>query len=206
MLANRDIIGRLSSSICSALSSSNRQVLWPQLPRRGVSVSLWSTRPGECRRRRGTCRKSPRGWPYRSEIMIVSTSVKKPGEVTRKSGLTLPTTPLTASGTSVKASSKPKNWAALLPSSVLTALQIRSARCTKLYKGEALPRMEGDSDELGVLDVDATEDEVECGLGSTVRADVPGDVLGSGDGGNTGGDDGELGLLGGLEQGKDGLE
>lgn len=38
-------------------------------------------------------------------------------------GPTLPTTPLTASGTSVKASSKPKNWAALLPSGVLTALE-----------------------------------------------------------------------------------
>jgi hypothetical protein len=66
--------------------------------------------------------------------------------------------------------------------------------------------VERDGDELWVLDVDATEDEVERGLGSTIRADVPWDVLGPGDGGNTGGDDGELGLLGGLQEGKNGLE
>jgi len=66
--------------------------------------------------------------------------------------------------------------------------------------------VERDGDELWVLDVDATEDEVERGLGGTVRADGPGDVLGAGDGGHAGGDDRELGLLGGLQQGKNGLE
>jgi hypothetical protein len=44
--------------------------------------------------------------------------------------------------------------------------------------------VERDGDELWVLDVDATEDEVERGLGSTIRADVPWDVLSPGDGGN----------------------
>ena len=71
---------------------------------------------------------------------------------------------------------------------------------------QALPRVEGDGDEVLVLDVNATEDEVEGGLGGTVGADGPRNVLGAGDGGNARGDDGELGLFCGLQQRQDGLE
>ena len=65
------------------------------------------TRQEGCRRRQGTCPKSPRGWQSRSVNFEVST--KFSNHVLEVSGHTLPTTPLTASGTSVKASSKPKN-------------------------------------------------------------------------------------------------
>lgn len=66
--------------------------------------------------------------------------------------------------------------------------------------------MESDGDEFLVLNVDATENEVEGSLGSTVGADGPRNVLGAGNGGNAGGDDGELGLLCGLQQRQNGLE
>ena len=66
--------------------------------------------------------------------------------------------------------------------------------------------MESDGDEILVLDVNATEDEVEGGLGSAVGADGPRNVLGAGDGSDTRRDDGELGLLCSLQQRQDSLE
>jgi hypothetical protein len=125
---------------------------------------------------------------------------KKSSGVTRTSELALPTTPSTASGISVKASSKPKNCAALLPSAVLTALGLQISDVYHIMRGsKALPRVERDGNKVWVLDVNAPEDEVERGLGSTVRADSPGNVLGASDGGNPGRNDRELGLLRGLQ-------
>ena len=69
-----------------------------------------------------------------------------------------------------------------------------------------LPWVESDSDQVLVLDVDTTKDEVESGFGSAVRADGPRNVLGAGDGGDTRRDDGELGLLRSLQQRQDSLE
>ena len=66
--------------------------------------------------------------------------------------------------------------------------------------------MESDGDEILVLNVNATENEVESGLGGAVGADGPRNVLGTGDGGDTRRDDGELGLLCSLQQRQDSLE
>lgn len=66
--------------------------------------------------------------------------------------------------------------------------------------------MESDGDEILVLNVNATEDEVESGLGGAVGADSPRNVLGASDGGDTRRDDGEFGLLRSLQQRQDGLE
>ena len=66
--------------------------------------------------------------------------------------------------------------------------------------------MESDGDEILVLDVNATEDEVESCLGSAVGADGPRNVLGAGDGSDTRRDDGEFGLLRSLQQWQNSLE
>ena len=73
-------------------------------------------------------------------------------------------------------------------------------------KGQILPWVESDGDEILVLDVNATEDEVEGGLGSAVGADGPRNVLGAGDGSDTRRDDGEFGLLRSLQQWQNSLE
>ena len=66
--------------------------------------------------------------------------------------------------------------------------------------------MESNGDEILVLDVNATENEVESSLGGAVGADGPRNVLGTGDGGDTRRDDSKLGLLRSLQQRQDSLE
>lgn len=82
-----------------------------------------------------------------------------------------------------------------------------SQRCLPCnIREQALPGVERNGNEVRVLDVNAPEDEVERGFGSSVRADGPGNMLGAGDGGNAGRNDRELGLLRDPQQRQDGLE